>query len=89
MSSSTPSLRARIYQPPLAKHRETVQSWVYLVKKAYPIWHRTTFSSSTITCLDKIIFHPIMPLNITRPKTKIPAFPVKAGEKPMVSSFSS
>ena len=52
--------------------------------------------SSLVLFLDKIIFHLIMLLIITRPKNKIPAFPAKAGEKPMVfqpnsekGSFSS
>ena len=84
MSSSKPSPRARIYQPPLAKHRERFQSWVDLLKKGLSHMMLNNLFFFNILFLDKIIFHLIMQLIIIRPKNKIPALPAKAGEKPMV-----
>ena len=67
---------------------ENFQSWVDLVKKAWPICYWRVFSS-LILFLDKIVFHLIMPLIIIRPRHKFPAFPAKAGENLEFSSFSS
>ena len=78
--------RVRIYHPPLAKHRGNFESWIELMKKACPTGYSSIFSSITLF-RDKIVFQLIILLIIIQHKNRIPAFPAKAGETPMVFQF--
>jgi len=65
----------------LAKHRENCQSCIDLVKKGHVILNNP-FSFNTVYGYDCFSSNTVD--NYWRPKNKIPAFPAKAGEKPMV-----
>jgi len=83
MESSKPPPEGKDLPTTLVKHKENFQSWVGLVKKdlSHLVLNNLFFFN---VAFDKIICHLIMPLIIIRPKSKIPAFPAKAEEKPMV-----